>query len=495
MIASLPPQVLHYRYRKQYGVNLGTWFSLETWLVPSLFAGIPNAKSEMDLHASKKLSPQEVGQRLNRHWENFINDGDWKWMKDHGINTVRLPIAYFHFCPAIAPHLMQGTEYEPYAEIYRPAADHIKRAIETAKKYDMGVLVDLHGCPGAQGDDGHTGLSNGKAGMWDGSRATFNQQRTIEILVELVKAVGGFENVVGIELMNEPKNSGRLAGFYDDATHAVRGCTSDPRIVSIPLYVGDSWDLNYYSEQFGGNSRCSPSNFLVVDHHLYRCFTPGDVLKSAKDHASLAKRGGGTHSWMSGMAQRANGNVIIGEWSCALHHTSFRSGDKRAQQADWGHSQLQMFNELCAGSFFWTLKKEGGKDAGWCLYSAIEEGVLPQNIAQLPPFGGTASKSRDEMDAFGQRECHNATQGHAGYWDSQGGQYEHWRFEEGFRTAWQDCLAFWHDGGYSKIGFKDNWCKLRMSQHCQARGQSQCVWEYEHGFKAALQAFENYIHS
>ncbi len=500
-IASLPPQVLKYRYRKQYGVNLGSWFSLETWLTPSVFAGVDNAKSEMDLHEGKKKRPsaEEVGQRLNRHWETFINDGDWRWMRDHGVNTVRLPIAYFHFLPAIAPQLMQGTEYEKYAQAYQPAAAHIQRAIQTAGQHGIGVLVDLHGCPGGQGADGHAGLSTGKTGLWDGSAAGKNQQRTIEILVELVKAVGAYDNVVGVELMNEPRNSNRLAGFYDEAIAAIRACSQDPRVASLPLYLSDSWDLGYYAEQFGGARRCSPSNFLVIDHHLYRCFTADDTRKSAGEHAALARRGGATHGWLGGMAQKAGGNVIVGEWSAALHYTSFQhgEGDQRSKQADWAHSQLALYNELCAGSFFWTLKKEGEKDTGWCLYSAVEEGVLPGNLAQLPPYGDNVSRARGEMEQFGQQEGQRALQGHSGYWDQRGGQqYEHWRYAEGFQTAWSDALGFWHDdGGYQLVGFKDNWAKLRTAQHAQQKGSSPALWEFEHGLKAGLDAFERYIRS
>lgn len=66
-----------YYHRKQYGVNLGSWFTLESWLTGSLFQGAKDPKgSEMDLLHG--LGPEKAKQVLESHWDNFVNDGDWK---------------------------------------------------------------------------------------------------------------------------------------------------------------------------------------------------------------------------------------------------------------------------------------------------------------------------------------------------------------------------------------------------------------------------------
>lgn len=107
-VSQLPPTVLQYRFRTQRGVNLGSWFSLETWLTPSVFEGVHNAKSEYDLN--HQLPSSVVRERLHHHWATWITQGDWSWLQRHGINTIRLPISYYHFIPDLAPHLMAGTE-------------------------------------------------------------------------------------------------------------------------------------------------------------------------------------------------------------------------------------------------------------------------------------------------------------------------------------------------------------------------------------------------
>jgi glucan 1,3-beta-glucosidase len=64
------------RYRKQRGVNLGSFYTLEVWLTPSLFEGVSKAKSEYDL--CKQLGEHKARERLENHWNTFVNQGDWQ---------------------------------------------------------------------------------------------------------------------------------------------------------------------------------------------------------------------------------------------------------------------------------------------------------------------------------------------------------------------------------------------------------------------------------
>lgn len=65
-----------FQLQKQRGVNLGSWFSLESWLTPSLFEKANEPKgSEYDVVSA--LSTDNARVLLEKHWDNFINDGDW----------------------------------------------------------------------------------------------------------------------------------------------------------------------------------------------------------------------------------------------------------------------------------------------------------------------------------------------------------------------------------------------------------------------------------
>lgn len=488
-----------YLHRKQRGVNLGSWFSLEGWLTPSLFQKAKDPKdSELDIVAG--MDPNEAKAMLEKHWDSFIDDGDLQWMVDHGINTVRIPVGYFHFLAGNPNEqlrsLLKGTDYEKYASVYEGAFARIQRAIESAASRNIGVLVDLHGAPGGQNADGHSGVSGGKAALWNSKS---DQHKTIEILKGMAAEYARCDNVVGLELLNEPKNSGKLQSFYDDAIGQIRSVSTEA--ASLPLYLGDGWDTNHYTGYVG--QRAGSNNFLVVDYHLYRCFTPQDHSMRCEEHARKLNPGtsphaankdgcGETAAWLQNMAERCGGSLIIGEWSAALNPSSLQhlgGGDQqRSAKSEFAYNQWKSFDKFCAGYFFWTLKKEGAPDSGWCFYSAVEKGVLPQH---LDPLRGHR-KSIQELESARQNAQESALSSHTGYWDKQkGGPYEHWRFADGFNLAWSDSIEFMKADQSNEIGFIGQWQKVRTAAHAQAKGQSKMLWEFEHGYSQGLSAFKS----
>ncbi|KAK0454061.1 glycoside hydrolase superfamily [Desarmillaria tabescens] len=491
-----------YRFRKQREVNLGSWFTLEDWLTPSLFQQAAGRKSsEMDI--LEGMSQDSAKNMLEHHWGHFVDDGDWEWMASHGINTVRLPIGYFHFLgghpnPDVRD-LMKGTEYAPYADVYVNTWGYIVRAIETARAHKIGVLVDLHAAPGAQNPDNHSGLSTGDAGLWHSEK---KQRKTVQILVALAQEIVRFDNVVGLEVLNEPKDTNRLQSWYEEAIFALQSIS--PEISEIPLYLSDAWATGHYAQFIAGRS--NPGTFLVLDHHLYRCFTSDDHALSASQHAANvhpANPDAPSTSMLSGASGTSSHSIVIGEWSAALNPASFSSyqdeNAKLAAQREWGYAQWEAYERFCGGYFFWTLKKEGGSDPGWCYYTAVEKGVLPSSLDRAKD--NFSRHSLEHLRSVGASELQAAMQGHVGWWNNNSqnpGAFEHWRFEQGYYQGWEDCLAFYWGSTTgelvgSEIGFKGQWKKLRTEAHRREKGDSEMVWEFEHGFDQALTKFSEVI--
>ncbi|KAF5339671.1 hypothetical protein D9757_014856 [Collybiopsis confluens] len=496
-----PPSLRQiYRFRKQRGVNLGSWFTLEKWLTPSLFQYASHPKAS-ELDVLRGVGAQSAKLMLENHWSHFVDSGDWKWMEEHGINTVRIPISYYHFLPGHPDpetrKWMHGTEYESFAEVYVDAWKYIIGAIQSAGEHHIGVLVDLHAAPGAQNDDAHSGLSGGKAGLWDSKEF---QRRTVAILVALAKEVVKYDNVVGLELLNEPKNNNRLMGWYNEAIGAIhRGLGPS----DLPIYISDAWDTNWYSKYV--NEHSNLDTFIVLDHHLYRCFTPEDQRKSASQHTGEVhpSNNGPSASMISNASNTTQGSIIVGEWSAALNPSSLSSypddPSKRSAQRDWGHAQWECFDTFCGGWFFWTLKKEGWSDRGWCFYTAVEQGVLPAYVDRFKSAFG--KHSVDSLRGRGQAERQGAFQAHVGWWDnhsSNPSEFEHWRFEEGFDRGWEDCIAFFYGSTTgelqgSEIGFVGQWKRVRVEAHRREKGDGKMVWEFEHGFEQAIGKFRQAV--
>lgn len=490
-------------------MNLGSFFTLETWLTPSLFDGVKGAKSEYDL--CQQLEQQQVRERLERHWNSFIDDGDWQvseeycihgfcfntsdrppfqWMKGQGITTVRLPISYYHFLPGHpdkqVQSLMKGTEYEPFAAIYQSAFGCIQRVIEKASQHQIGVLIDLHAAPGAQGSDGHSGLSTGKVGFYTRS----NMKNTIFILKAIVDTYGSMENVTGVELINEPKDDGKLPDWYRDAIKHLRSeCSNN---FHVPLYFGDCWNSQKYSQVI--EEQKGKAGPLILDHHLYRCFTTEDCHKSAAQHAAEIQpsQNGPSYGNLHRTSSQLQKSVIIGEWSAALNPGSFQNcgGDKKGHQRAWARAQLDAFNAECGGHFFWTLKKEGSTDVGWCFYSAIENDILPSGLGR-PKSGLDIGQLEQQL----QREGENNFNGHVGYWNqnSKGKKMNHDKYRDGFNQLTKDCLDIYRSCG-EEIGFVGLWVAERASAHSQEHGKDG-EWEFVHGGIKAVECVHRVLHS
>lgn len=416
-----------------------------------------------------------------------------QWMAGHGINSVRIPIHYVHFL-AGNPNvhgLLKGTEFEPYAAVYEGAWQRVVRAIQKAQQLNIGVLIDLHGVPGGQNKDGHSGKSDGKVHLWHGIHASSNRKLTIKILVALASAIGGYENVIGLELMNEPENSAALEGFYIDAIKAIRSEAS-PQGAELPLYIGDGWDTSHYTGFV--NKHNDAGNPLVVDHHFYRCFTHQDHNTTASDHANhLEPNGGKTAVWLKKMSDKANGSIIVGEWSAALNPKSLHGhGNKQEAQRAYAYAEWQAFEHFTAGYYYWTLKKEGGPDPGWCLYTAMEQGIMPPSLNPRQALrGGNASVQ--EMQSRADSVLEPIYERHVSHWDSMGGKFKHDNFVEGFKSSWSDSLAFLnHD---SEIGLIPYLAKLRLAAFTNQVQDKNTAWEFEHGYVQGAMAFRESLMS
>jgi glucan 1,3-beta-glucosidase len=130
-------------------------FVQESWMVPSLFKCAGGSKlSEIDIVAGWG-GVQNAKMLLEKHWDTFITEGDFKYLKAIGINSVRIPIGYW----SLGPCYCEGTPFAPFSDVYANSWPRVLRAISWAEQYDIGVLVDLHGAYGSQNGEHFTRCS------------------------------------------------------------------------------------------------------------------------------------------------------------------------------------------------------------------------------------------------------------------------------------------------------------------------------------------------
>lgn len=474
-----------YRYRKQRGVNLGSWFVLERWISeePFRFAAAPG---QSDLDVARGQNAKEV---LEHHWDTWITENDWVWITERGINTVRIPIGYYHLC-GIDRSVLDRTEFKDFYHVFSGAWTRIVMAIEAARRYGIGVLLDLHAAPGKQNDDAHGGTSNPPT-FFSNSR---NKEHTVNVLHILLRTLNHvcqthdprLTNVVGIELLNEPHppSDTALKDWYTSAINKL--ANDDP---TMPLYLGECWRTDSYAKYLKSLS-ATTSTLIVLDHHLYRCFTGSDITTTAMQHAgALMDPNAQTPQMLARISEQlstAGCGIVIGEWSGALNPGSLTG--QTDEQRSFVHAQLDLFERYCAGWFFWTYRKGQGRDEGWSLRDAVSGGVFPAWI------GMRANRRPSNVaETFGRRDGlkDQATNAHSSYWQQYPGDYAPWRFAEGFALGWDDAYTFftsstWRPGTVvSELGFKGAWAKRRTQDH----GKS--FWEFAHGFNQGADAARN----
>lgn len=307
------------------GINLGGWLVIERWMTPSLFKGT-QATNERELIVSGHTK------RVVEHFESFITGHDLDWIKSRGIEVVRIPVGYWVF-----------GDVPPYVG----AIDCLDWLFDEATKRDLKVLLDLHAAPGGQNDEEHGGAHAKQKSSWLAYKTS--QGKTIQILERLAQRYGNHESLWGIQLLNEPlagRFGLRLARFYRRAFTAVRPHLKD----GVYTVFSDGYAPLLLTNALGlmGSKR----HPVVMDCHLYYCFSPKDKRRTFEDHLAQVARSKRLIGFLSCFQP-----IIVGEWSAMLPNKTSDSDTKRFTNA-----QLKAYRPALA-TFYWNYKTE--PDGRW----------------------------------------------------------------------------------------------------------------------------------
>ncbi len=321
------------------GVNLGGWLVLEKWLTPSLFAGT-DAGDEFTF-----MQTPGAGKRIEAHRRSFIRETDFKWLGQHGVNLVRIPVGYWLF------EDIDG---------YMATVKYLDKAMAWAEKHNLRVIIDLHGVRGSQ-----NGFDNsGKAGQaeWFGDKQAI--ATSIDILCRIANRYKDSSALWGIELLNEPVAKGHLwtlLRFYRTAYTRLRAILRPGTRVVFhdgfqPLFMtGALWPRK--------------SHPVVMDVHWY-AFPIGDkslhgyLAKSAWRRKALIKL---LQLWQP---------ILVGEWSTVLPQRFFDAEptNKHMELLATNATMQQQAYAQSAGWIYWNYKAEG--DGMWNFRDLAERGVI-----------------------------------------------------------------------------------------------------------------------
>lgn len=277
------------------------------------------------------------------HWESWFVESDFKRVAQNGVNHIRIPMGYWDMI-------------ETYPYVFGGAA-YIDTAIQWAGEHGMTVLVDLHGAPGSQDGQDHSGQSGSI--LWPQPE---NVALTVDALSMMAARWAPIDNVWGFELLNEPGadiSHDLLTDFYRDSYALIRECSDDTHIVINSLYGPHDWTASVFPETEYRNA--------VLDLHLYVVWsgysTPEEVYQGTLQFGDEIR------------ALTPHYPVVVGEMSLATGLEGY-TAEMRQQFAD---SKFASFTENALGFIFWSDKLEYVSE-DWALtdgYSYIKDYYTP----------------------------------------------------------------------------------------------------------------------
>lgn len=168
------------------GCNLGNWLMIEPWMLA--WFDVPD-QATVQRTLARRFGAERADELLDLYRKGYVQARDFEQIRTFGFNVVRLPIDYRLIEDDAAPGKIKPNGFR-----------WIDRAIELAEAAGMYVILDLHGAPGGQSKEGHTGEA-ARNDLW---ASETNLQRTADLWRVLAERYRGRSVIAAYDLLNEP---------------------------------------------------------------------------------------------------------------------------------------------------------------------------------------------------------------------------------------------------------------------------------------------------
>ena len=380
------------------GVNIGGWLVLEPYITPSLFEAFrtnPNNDDGIpvdEYHYCQFLGYDEASRRLENHWSTFYKENDFANIASRGFNLVRIPIGYWAF---------KKLPSDPYVTGLQES--FLDQAITWASNHNLKVWIDLHGAAGSQNGFDNSGLRD-SYNFLDDSNLSVTKD-ALNYVLEKYSGDNYLNTVIGIELLNEPLgpvlDMNKLKkDFLIPSYSYLRKTLNRNQIVVIhdSFQAYNYWDdfMLPHQDYWG----------IVLDHHHYQVFSPGELSRSMDEkirgicgwgyaslteaHWSVTGEFSGALTdctkWLNGVGRgaRYDGTFFPNEQtpfrmgSCANNEDiNLWSTERKESTRKYIEAQFDSF-EMKGGWIFWCYKTENSIE--WDANRLIQNGLLPQPL-------------------------------------------------------------------------------------------------------------------
>ncbi|KAH9086227.1 hypothetical protein LEN26_020322 [Aphanomyces euteiches] len=307
-----------------------------------IWQGVPNATLLQGEYTTMGFwGTQEGTSRFQQHRSNFITNNDVRQVAQANLNTVRVPVGFW----------IQGCDQFPSGVLKDHCNRYAKGGLDFldtlirnwAWKYNVAVLISLHGAPGSQNGHDHSGAEDSHV-YW--SQYPENVKATVNFAAFLAQRYKNDDAFLGIGLLNEPVepvDMGVLLQYYRDAYSAVRA-VSDCILTHMPLLSHQSPGHGDYMDDFAPEMTNVWHEWHPYVRWGYESMTEDQLMNQG-----VAGRVNDVKNWKGKP-------MFLGEWSFSTPDGTFNNLSR------WGvlaASMMGLTNNAAAGWTFWAWKEVG----------------------------------------------------------------------------------------------------------------------------------------
>lgn len=298
------------------GTNCGNWMIREPYMMNT--SGNLDRQFKFDKMISDICGEDKV-MEFDRLWmDNLFGEEDMKFIADHGLNTLRIPMHYKYFTLPIEKEPVQGEQTWLDEGFTR-----IDSMCVWAERYGILLILDMHACPGGQSSGDICDYDSSKPSLWESDA---NRTKLIALWRKIAARYATQKCIAGYDLINEtswslPNNNQALWDLTKNIIKAIREVDKN-HIVII--------EGNGYCNDYNGFPSTKMDTKMMLQFHHYWHYGINSCIQ-----------------WCADMGTKYSCPIYIGEFGENSNH--------------WVGEHVRLYEEVakCAAWTVWPMKKTG----------------------------------------------------------------------------------------------------------------------------------------
>ncbi len=269
------------------GTNLGNWMVPEGYMFKFDRAVAPWQIRQV---VKELVGTEAAGAFWERWYDAFVTPADLRYIREMGMNLVRVPFDYRLFTPEEYPDLWTG-----------PGFELMDRVIEWSAAEGLYVMLDMHAAPCGQTGDNIDNSYGGYPFLFEDEAC---QARTAEVWRRIAERYRDEPAVVGYDLLNEPiphfDEVRHLNPLLEPLYHRIAAAVREVDPNHLLFLGGAQWDSN-----FGVFENPNFDDRVVYTFHKYWTAPTEEVIREYLDFRDrhdvpifMGESGENTDAWV-----------------------------------------------------------------------------------------------------------------------------------------------------------------------------------------------------